>query len=182
MRIKPLSGVEQVVFSRKVFVLTKLIFKIIFKAMVPIVCVVGVMSYGMYMNGGDPAAMFKKVLGNSIQSAKTSVRGAADSVQSVSPVSLPSSKTTVYQWVDANGVTQFGSAPPEGVAATAKTYNNNANLVAGVPKPVAAEPVASSATELDNENLPGVAGMDLPVSVDPSVLSEFLQTMQQREQ
>jgi len=172
-------------YQWKVRVLTKLIFKILLKATVPVVAVVGLMSYGMYMKGGDPGAMFKKLVGNSIQSAKSSVQGAGNSLQSASPVALPGSKTTVYQWVDEYGVTQFGSKPPEGVASSAKTYDNNANLMAGVPKPQAAElaPPGTAADQgLDGENLPGVAGMNLPVAVDPAVLSDFLQTMQHQQQ
>jgi len=34
----------------------------------------------------------------------------------------------------------------------------------------------------DGQPLPGMAGMNLPVAVDPAVLSEFLQTMQKPKQ
>lgn len=164
--------------------LTKIVLKMLLKITIPIVCLVGVMSYGMYMKGGDPGALFKKLVGNSIQSAKSSVQGAGDSLQSVS--SLKSgNKTTVYKWVDENGVTQFGSAPPDGVAAQSQTYNNNANLM-NAQKPQSREPALGDeqmppGVLPNGERMPGVAGMNLPVSVDPAVLSEFLQTMQQQQ-
>ena len=142
--------------------------------------IAGVMSYGMYMRGGDPAGVFKKLVGNSVQSVQSSIHGAADSLASLSPMALPSSKTTVYKWVDENGDTQFGSTPPEGIQATAKTYSNKANLMGGTP--VQKESVASAPSARagpDGQPLPGVAGLNLPVAVDPAVLSEFLQTMQQ---
>ncbi len=161
--------------------LTKMIFKLLFKALVPIVAMVGLMSYGMYMKGGDPAGMFKKVLGDSIQSAKSSVQGAGDSLKSASPVAMPSSKTTVYQWVDENGVTQFGSSPPEGIVSTAKTFNNNANLMAATPKPQPKQAAPQNIPGLDGEPMPGVAGMNLPVAMDPEDLSKYLQTMQRQE-
>jgi len=164
--------------------LTKLVLKMLLKVTIPIVCLVGVMSYGMYMRGGDPGALVKKLVGNSIQSAKSSVQGAGDSLQSVSPVKS-SNKTTVYKWVDENGVTQFGSAPPEGVAANAQTYNNNANLM-DAQKPRPSEQASGNQNRQpgvmpNGERMPGVAGMNLPTSVDPEVLSEFLQTLQQQE-
>ena len=121
--------------------LTKMIFKLLFKAMLPIVAMVGIISYGMYMKGGDPAGMLKKVVGNLFQSAKSSVQNVGDSVASVgSGTSSSSNKTTVYQWVDEHGVTQFGSRPPEGVASSAKTFNNNANVMQAVkPRPTQAQ-------------------------------------------
>jgi len=164
--------------------LTKIVLKLMLKVAVPVVCVVGIMSYGMYMRGGDPAALFTKLIGSSVQSVKSSVKGAGDSLKSASPIK-PSNKTTVYKWVDEYGVTQFGSAPPEGVSAQAKTYDNNANLM-DAQKPVARQAADNddqmqSGFGPDGERLPGMAGVDLPVAVDPAVLSEFLQTMQQQQ-
>ena len=161
--------------------LTKMILKILFKATIPIVIMVGLMSYVMYMNGGNPGGIYAKLIGNSFQSAKSSIQGAGDSLKSASPGSKPSSKTTVYQWVDENGVTQFGSKPPEGIAASSKTFNNNANIMDAMPKPKAASYNAESIPGLDGEKLPGVAGMDLPVAVDPATMSQFLQSMQQQQ-
>ena len=170
-------------YEGKLPVLTKMIFKILFKATVPVVIVAGVVSYGMYMRGGDPAGLVKKLVGNSVQSAKSSIQGAGNSLESLSPVALPGSKTTVYKWVDENGNTQFGSAPPEGVKATSKTYNNNANLMAGTPVEKTPEPgTPTTGIGPDGKPLPGIAGANLPVAVDPGVLSEFLQSMQQRQQ
>lgn len=162
---------------------TKMVFKLLFKATIPLVMVAGVVSYGMYSSGGDPAALFKKLAGNSMQSVKSSIHGAGDSLESMSPVALPGSKTTVYKWVDENGNTQFGSAAPDGINATAKTYNNNANLMAATPvrqRPDPNAPVPGMGP--DGQPLPGMAGANLPVAIDPAVLSEYLQTMQQQRQ
>ncbi len=164
--------------------LVKLIFKLLFKAMLPIVCVVGFLSYGYYMKGGDPGAVFAKVLDKTVQNAKSSVQGAGDSLQSVTPTTAASNKTTVYQWKDENGVTVFGQRPPEDFASETLIINNNKNVVAA-QKPLAPEPepqdVGAANLGPDGQPLPGVAGMNLPVSMDPETLSEFLQTMQ-REQ
>ncbi len=164
--------------------LVKLIFKLLFKATIPIVAVVGVMSYGYYLKGGDPGAVFAKIVDKTVQNAKSSVKDAGDSVKIASPVSAPASKTTVYQWKDENGVTVFGQRAPEDVASTTLVINNNKNVVAA-QKPVMPEPLAQElgAANLgpNGEPLPGVAGMNLPVSMDPATLSDLLQTMQ-REQ
>jgi len=163
-------------------VLTKMVLKMLLKATIPLVMVVGVSSYMMYMRGGDPLALAKTLVGNSVQDAKASVQGAQNSLQSVSPVDLPGSKTTVYKWVDENGNTQFGSTPPPGVNATAKTYNNNANLMSAVKVPTQPSNTAPQpGLGADGQPLPGVAGMNLPVSMDPAVLSELLQSMQQQQ-
>jgi len=163
--------------------LTKIVLKLLLKATIPVVIIAGVMSYGMYMRGGDPAGLFRQLAGNSMQSVKSSIQGAGNSLESLSPVDLPGSKTTVYKWVDENGNTQFGSAAPEGVQATAKTYDNNANLMAGTPMQKDPEPdMQSPGVGPDGQPLPGIAGMNLPVAVDPAVLSEFLQTMQKPKQ
>ena len=164
--------------------LVKLIFKLLFKATIPIVAVVGVMSYGYYMKGGDPGAVFAKIVDNTVQNAKSSVKDAGSSIQTASPVSTAASKTTVYQWKDENGVTVFGQRAPDDVAATTMVINNNENVVASQkarePEPQAQELGAANLGP-DGQPLPGVAGMNLPVSMDPDTLSDLLQTMQ-REQ
>jgi len=119
-----------------------------------------------------------------LQSAKSSVKGAGETVQSVA-TGGESDKTTVYKWVDEYGVTQFGSHPPNGVDATTMVVNNKANVVARrKPVPTVEEQqAAQQGPKLgpDGEPLPGIAGMNLPVAVDPAVLSEFLQSMQQQQ-
>lgn len=161
--------------------LTKLVLKMLLKLTLSIACMVGVMSYGMHLRGGDPGALLAKIGGGAFQSVKTTAQGAGNSVKVASKVK---SKTTVYKWVDANGVTQFGSAPPEGVAAQAKTYNNNANLMTA-QKPIPVEQAATgdhqSGFGPDGERLPGMAGMNFPTGGDPEELKAFLNAMQQQQ-
>ena len=135
-----------------------MIFKLLFKAMLPIVAMVGIISYGMYMKGGDPAGMFRLVLGNTIQTAKSSVQNAGDALPTVGSSTSSNHKTTVYQWVDEYGVTQFGSRPPPGVAAAEKTFNNNSNVMDSVKPLPAPTTTASSSSDIDENNLPGIAG------------------------
>lgn len=162
--------------------LTKIVLKMLLKLTLSIVCMVGVMSYGMHLRGGDPGALLAKVTGGALQSAKSSVQGAGNSIKMNSPIK---SKTTVYQWVDANGVTQFGSAPPAGVASQEKSYNNNANLM-NAQKPMPSAHASNDGQEQpgfgpDGERLPGVAGMNFPTSGDPEKLKEFLQALQESQ-
>ncbi len=163
--------------------LVKMVLKMLFKATIPLLLVVGVSSYGMYMRGGDPLGMARLVLGGAFQSAKSSVQDAGESIQSVAPGSVASSKTTVYKWVDENGNTQFGSAPPEGMAAEAKTYNNNANLMTATKVQRRSSNDDQPATGMgeDGQPLPGVAGMNLPTSGDPEAMKQLLQVLQQAE-
>jgi len=67
-------------------VLTKMILKLLFKAMVPLICVAGFLSYGLYMKGGDPMAMWSKIGGGMLGSLRDTGTKTAESVQSLSPV------------------------------------------------------------------------------------------------
>ncbi len=162
----------------------KLIAKLLLKAMIPLVLVVGFMSYTLYMKGGDPGAIFGNVFNNALQSAKSSVQDAGQSVREVADPD--SSKTTVYKWVDANGVTQFGSRPPVSGNAKTLTIDNNANTFAA-QKPLKRHQqqpqrqqnqLSSEDLGMGDQALPGVAGMNLPTDMDPDTLGKFLQSMQ----
>ena len=162
--------------------LTRIVLKMLLKLTLSIACMVAVLSYGMHLRGGDPGALLAKVSGGAFQSAKSSVKGAGNSLKIASPVK---SKTTVYKWVDANGVTQFGSAPPDGVTAQAKTYNNNTNLMKAQKPMKSAQAAASGEGQRgfgpDGERLPGVAGMNFPTGGDPAELKAFLQALQESQ-
>ncbi len=153
--------------------LVKLVLKLLLKATVPLIAVAGVLSYGLYLKGGDPMAMWSKVGSKMMGSMRESGTRTAQSVQSLSPVGQASStKKTVYSWVDASGTTHYGSNPPPGVTARALTIRSSSSTVAPppVPQPSAHSiPTGGSASGLD-ENLPGMAGVKLPIDIQPEDL------------
>jgi len=162
-----------------------MILKMLLKIMIPFILLIGALSYGMYTRGGNPGALLSKVFSGTFQSAKSSVQGAGDSLQSVTKQATGNDTTTVYKWVDENGVTQFGSAPPAEGGATTLTVKDSYKGVAPPPQNLQSQKMSSDAAEHglgpDGKRLPGMAGMKLPVDVDPAVLSEFLQSMQEQQ-
>ncbi len=168
--------------------MTKLIFKIIFKLCVPIICMIGVTSYGVYMRGGDPGAMLGKLAESTVDRVKSSANGAGDKVKSLAssnPASGSGSsktiETKVYKWTDANGVTHFGSAPPEGIASdTLNIKTRKASAPASYPSAQGYGQATPAAMKLgpDGQPLPGVAGMNLPTGGDPAEMLKFLQSVQ----
>ncbi len=173
---------------------TRLVLKILFKATLPVVAVAGVMSYMMYLNGGDPKAVLAKVFGGMAGQARESMQQAGRSMDSLKPASEQSAISTVHTWVDANGVTHYSNTAPVNVESTTMRVNANANVVASTPtsKP-AAKAVATAAgrdrgeQSSDNSSgfgikkgqvIPGTGGVEMPVNLNKKDLTEFLENSQ----
>jgi len=100
--------------------LFKMVLKVMFKAMVPLVVVAGALSYGTYMRGGDPMATVTKIAGGAFDSMKQSGQQATESVQALAQggsSATVANDSQVYKWTDASGAIMFGSKPPDGVEA-----------------------------------------------------------------
>lgn len=189
--------------------LVKIILKLLLKAIFPIVMVAGIASYGLYLKGGDPMKMWSTVGNRIAGSIRESGANTAQSIRSLSPVGEGSqSNTTVYSWVDGSGTTHFGSYPPPGVTARTMSINSNVNVVAPTvaPEPISSSRLTSGSSSRSSshsssrsngrtvqtrsdasdftENLPGIAGMQLPVNIDPEDLGmnreELLNLLQRR--
>ncbi len=147
--------------------IVKLLLKIAFKACLPLVAMVGIVSYMLYMNGGDPLSMGKQMIssmdfGKSATNATSSITGTFDAIGSKVGASPGGAKkgSTVYKWVDAAGVTQYGSAPPEDATGVTAI-----KLKKG-PAPEAIAPTTAAATpNAPVDTLPGMAGVKLPGGV-----------------
>ena len=91
--------------------LTGLVFRLLFKAMVPLSMVFGIMFYLMYLNGQNPLAMVEAML----DGVKSKFAVAGDAV-----IDLPGSVNTAldgeartyYKWQDAGGAWIYGENPP----------------------------------------------------------------------
>ena len=81
------------------------------KAMVPLIVVVGAMTYLMYLNGQDPMAMLKKVGGN-IGSQIESVGASITDLPSTASQVVEGGERTFYKWRDAQGAWHYGEQPP----------------------------------------------------------------------
>ncbi len=162
--------------------LWRLIAKLMFKACVPLILLAGVLTYGFYLRGGDPGAVWKGIANrasdqvaslfsdmgdDASRAAGVLSRGAA----SATGIETENRLTRVYTWKDASGVTHYSSAEPAGVSATSVSVDPNVNVLA----PVTAAPRTSEPNygdEGDNDSadsadrLPGVAGQVLSTRSD----------------
>ncbi len=161
----------------------RLVFKVLFKACLPLVAMVGFLSYGLYMKGGDPAGLASKVFGNMLSDMKSTASDATQSAKSLTPAmpgAASASHTQVYKWVDENGVTHFGSNAPDNGVASKVTINNNANVVASVRDRRQPEVTETASGQplvegLPPGGLPGAAGMQLPGGLTPADFAELMQ-------
>lgn len=173
--------------------LVRLVGKLLFKASIPLMLVVGVMTWGVYLKGGDPAKLWEHVAGGAFDKAggmllraKSDAAGIAGNLaQNVRNSPFAGShadQTQVFKWVDADGVTHLSSVEPQGIDARRISVDPNTNVLA----PVLAESGPSQAVnEPESQNvepLPGVAGQLLPSGaareegLDATQLIRLLQT------
>lgn len=127
--------------------LARLVGKLLIKACIPLVMVAGVMSYGVHLRGGDPAALWRHVAGGAFDQAgamftkaKNDAAGVAGNLaRSANNSSLSgedAGHTQVFKWVDDAGVTHFSSAAPAGIDASSISVDPNTNILAPVVTPV----------------------------------------------
>lgn len=150
--------------------MTRLIFKLLFKACLPLAMLVGVMSYGLYLSGGDPGAVFSRVAGGAIDTLRASVRqvagSASDSLNSVAgglsqalgddgpgpagtgatrpgvPASNAPGSQAFFTWTDASGIKHYSSVDPLRDDSRLIEVDPDTNLIAAVP--VSSTPGAGS--------------------------------------
>jgi len=158
--------------------MTRLILKILFKATIPLLMIVGVTSYSMYLRGGDPLALMGKISGGAGQQLATMV----DSVKSGTRSTLSTAQATVtaeesssggpetlYRWVDADGSPFYSNIKPPGIEATVVKVDPNQNVIQATPKPTAKPSGGEPATGAAQQSLPGAAGISL-LGGDPAVV------------
>jgi len=148
--------------------LVKLLLKIVFKASLPLVAVAGIVSYGLYLKGGDPMSMWSTIASRTMGSIRNSGADTVQSVQALASSNSSSKKsTTVFTWVDASGTTHFGSTPPVGVVAQSKQIYTHSPVAssAASTQPASASALPQQESPEHAENLPGVAGVNLPINI-----------------
>lgn len=122
--------------------LGRLVVKLLFKACVPLVAVAGVLTYGVYLKGGDPAGLWKHVAtgafgqaGAMFTQAKDDAAALAGNLSGEGGITgglMKPDSTTVYTWTDAEGGTHFGTTAPSDISASQITVNPNVNVLAPV--------------------------------------------------
>ncbi|ASJ70464.1 DUF4124 domain-containing protein [Granulosicoccus antarcticus] len=156
--------------------LWRILAKLLFKVSVPLVLLAGMLSYGHYLRGGDPGALWQGIAGRAsdqVASLFSGVRNDASKVtgvltrgvSQVSGIEGQEGLTQVYMWKDAAGVTHYSTAEPAGVIAKIISVDPNVNVLAPVRAPVASTRqvggVEPGDTGEPSGQMPGVAGQVL---------------------
>lgn len=117
--------------------LAKLVLKLCFKACVPLVLVAGIATYGVYLNGGDPGAIWKAVasgasseLGTMLGNARSTVSNSVANVKDGAIASADNPTTEVYMWKDASGVAHFSNSKPSDVQSQTLQIDPDVNVIA----------------------------------------------------
>ncbi|MDO6460568.1 DUF4124 domain-containing protein [Granulosicoccaceae sp. 1_MG-2023] len=151
-------------------------FKLLFKALTPVLILVGVMSYMMSLQGQDPAAVFgslSREAGQSLEgSAGAVARAAGEAAGYFSP---EQTAQRIYRWVDADGVTQFGTEKPPGpVAFSELNVDPDVNVMQPYRAPRNAQTAAPRAG--------GTVAQPSAAPVTPGLTANPLQMQQMLEQ
>lgn len=128
--------------------LWRLVARLLLKATVPFIAIAGVLTYGVYMRGGDPAAMWTSIAGKSGSQITALISGVKnDATQAASTLTQQvgsgtegenavTARTEVYTWKDAQGVTHYSTSAPTDADARTVSVNPNVNVLAPVRAPV----------------------------------------------
>jgi len=95
--------------------LTGLIFRLLFKAMIPLSMVFGIMFYMMYLNGQNPLAMVEGMF-DGIKSKFGRMGDAVVNLSGTVSIALDSEAQTYYKWQDAGGAWNYGEKAPAGAS------------------------------------------------------------------
>lgn len=134
--------------------LWRLIVRLLFKASLPLVAVAGVFTYGVYLKGGDPAALWQGIGARGLAQVEGLIAGVrqdtSDAMSSAGRVATDalqgrrsataaaqdgSGLTEVFTWKDAQGVTHYSTSKPEGIAAGTVSVDPNVNVLAPFADP-----------------------------------------------
>ena len=149
--------------------------KIAVRATLPLMMVLGAVSYTLYLRGGDPLALLSSVGGGAsaqvsamFASVKSTMGTTLAAAQSTLPAAADASdgNQTLYRWTDASGSPHYSNVKPVGVGEIdVVKVDPNQNLLQAV-KGTTAERTAQQAAD---PSLPGAAGIALP-GVDPALV------------
>lgn len=138
--------------------------KLLFRTTVSLVLVLGVLSYGHYLRGGDPGSLWKNIAGNGAQRFVGVLNGSLDGLKRGADASVAAlrsgvrsseaaGKAVIFTWQDADGITHFSQTAPSGVTSRTVTIDPNVNVLAPVRAPSIGETetpgAASSARAAD---------------------------------
>ena len=118
--------------------------KLLFKTIASLALVLGVLGYGYYLRGGDPAALWKNIAGEGASRIVGVLNGPLDGLKRGAGASVAAlrsgvggagdddaaGKAEIFTWQDADGVTHFSQTAPTGVTSQTVTVDPNVNVLA----------------------------------------------------
>ena len=126
--------------------MTGILVRMFFRALVPLVIVVGVGFYALYLQGLDPVALLKAPIAQGgMAHRSTGAVGPSQPAGGTRELRTSGSTTTVYRWRGPDGSVQFGDRPPVGAVGLASLeIDPDANLIQGIDVPAPAGGSAAS--------------------------------------
>lgn len=126
--------------------LSRLIAGLLLKAVLSLAVLLGIASYGHYLSGGDPGALWRRVAGHAFDGAAGSIEELRERIGS--PVatladaagtagSRETGLTSVWTWQDENGITHYANLPPTDIDAVVIDVDPDTNVLAPVAVPAA---------------------------------------------
>ncbi|MGB0867813.1 MAG: DUF4124 domain-containing protein [Granulosicoccaceae bacterium] len=116
----------------------RLCVKLLFKATFPLLMLLGVLNYAVYLKGGDPLAMWNKLGDNMLASFQSNASTTVAKVKAIGDVDWDLSDgalansaagTEIFAWRDQDGTMHYSSSKPIGIEAERQSYNTNTNVV-----------------------------------------------------
>ena len=122
--------------------LSRLVVRLLFKAVLSIATLLGVASYAHHLSGGDPGALWQRVAGGALDDLAASVDGLRDTAAaplatlSGAGEGVPVRARSVWTWRDADGVVHYTGAPPTGIEASVLQIDPDVNVLAPLVPPL----------------------------------------------
>jgi len=153
----------------------KMVLKLLFKATLPLLVVIGITSYVLHVRGGDPLALLNRIgggAGDRLSAVLESIKEGAGATLAATRSTLTSTASgasvtnTLYRWEDADGSPHYSNVEPTGIEGVViVNVDPNQNLLQAPVKPA---PVVEPAST-QPKPLPGATGIALP-GVDAAVI------------
>ena len=135
--------------------LTRLIVRLLSRALLSLGVLLGVASYGHHLSGGDPGALWASVGGGALDRAGDALGRLRDGIAAPSPATGGGADGAAGAWRgrDADGVVHYAGTPPADATARRIRLDPERNVVAAPPPAPPAPDGGAGAGPL-----PGIAG------------------------
>jgi hypothetical protein len=146
--------------------------------MVPVLMLVGIMSYMMYTQGQDPLMPLKSVASGLSKQFKQAGKAVSDTGSKIVDGSVGQRPTLqrIYSWVDEQGITHFGTSRPVGnVGFSTVHVDPNANVMDALNVPV--KVLAKEKSSITKAPEPNMAAA-MPMTANPMEVKKMMKDIE----